>query len=245
MLGALGIDADELVQWEQDCRAEMQVQHENEVFLKIVLLANIVGYQHAAYGLEYPTSVAAPSFSFFANYAPDWQEKFVVRHAKHHGSRVAYGKRVSAPIVGSRPYYWTREDFTREAQAHNITIEWFENSIGRGGTTALFGLSSFSGVDGPMLRKKTHILIRTALEEMENRLLEKNLPQLFVTLSDQERNYLCWVLDGKTSGEIADIMEISKASVENMQRKLPERFDRNGIFATAFFAYRLGLLTAV
>lgn len=235
-------EEDDILQWSRDCRAELQVDHENEVFLKFVLLANVIGFRYASYGLEYPTSVAEPSFTLYANYAHDWQEKFVVRHVKHHGSRVAYGKRASDPAPGASPYYWTRADFMREAEANNVKLEWIENMPGRGGTTALVGLAGVTATDSPLLRKKTHILIAEVVEAMEARLLKKNLPQLFVELTDQEKKYLLWVLDGKTSGEIADIMSIRKAAVENMQRNLPDKFDRKGIFATAFLAYRLGLL---
>lgn len=233
---------EELTQWMRDCSSELQMPHESEAFLKFVLLANILGYNYAAYGLEYPTSVAEPPFTFYANYTKDWYQKFVERHIKHHGSKVAYGKRTIEPQDGSNIYYWRRADFWREAEANNIEIEVFETISGEGGTVALVGLSGRTVPDSEILRKKTRVLIDLTVEVMGRLLIKKNLPQVEVTLKDFERKYLLWVLDGKTSGEIADIMHISKQSVENMQRKLPERFDKKGIFATAFLAYRIGML---
>lgn len=233
----------EIAQWEHDCRTQLQMDHENEVFLKFVLLANILGYRYAAYGLEYPTSVAEPPFTFFANYAPDWHHKFVDRNPKHHGSRVAYGKRTVEPPDGSEGYNWSRIDFQREAQGNHINFEWFDTIQGPGGTVSLVGLAGRHTPDSTLLRRKTRMLIDLLIEGMNNLLLKKNMPQMFVELTEQERKYLQWVLDGKTSGEIADIMHIRKSAVENMQRSLPERFDRNGIFVTAFLAYRLGMLT--
>lgn len=230
-------------EWTNDCREQLKVDHENEVFLKFVLLAKIIGYRRVSYGIEYPTSVAEPSFSYYANYTTDWQEKFIERHAKHHGSRVAYGKRSAVPPEGSSPYYWTRSDFFREAEANMVKFEVLKEIPGRGGTEAIVGLSDLTEADGPLIRQKANILIGEVAAAMELRLLTKNLPQLFVQLTEQERKYLLWVLDGKTSGEIADIMGIRKAVVDNMQRSLPDRFDRKGAFATAFLAYRLGLLS--
>lgn len=235
-------DEDDLRQWRSDCRGELRVHRPHEVFIKFVLLAGILGYRHVAYGLEYPTSIAEPTFSYYSNFAPDWQDKFNTKNMKHHGSRVAYGRRKSTPLPGASDYFWSRRDFFREAEAYGVYLEWVDNIPGRGGTIALVGLGGFNGQDDAILRRKTHILIEETVEAMEKLLLQKNLPQLFVKLTENERKYLLWVLDGKTASEIADIMGISKAAAENMQRKLPERFERKGIFATAFLAYRLGML---
>lgn len=237
-------NSEEIARWARDCRGELLMDHENEVYLKFVILSNILGYRYAAYGLELPTSVAEPSFSLFVNYADDWQSKYVERNARHHGSRVAYGKRTRPTERHEKKYYWQREDFLREARLHNITPEWFEQSTGTGGSIAFVALSERTEPCSPGFNQLVRILIDEANERMRRLLLEKYLPQAYIKLSDVERVYLAWVLDGKTSGEIADIMSIPKPSVENLQRKLPERFEKKGIAPTAFLAYRLGLLEA-
>lgn len=237
-------DLDDLALWERDCRSELQMPHENEVFVKFVILADCIGYQYAAFGLELPTSVAAPSFSLYANYAADWQEKYVSRDPRHHGSRVAYGKRTTPTAEMETWYYWRREDFRREAEANGITPSWTEQMRTPFGAVSFFALASKAS-GGPLLQPGPHlrILVAATNEAMLRILVPKHLPQAAIELTEVERIYLCWVLDGKTAGEIADIMAISKPSVENMQRKLPERFDTKGITGTAFLAYRLGLLT--
>lgn len=235
-------NTDEIARWLQDCRGELAMDHENEVFLKFVILANFLGYQHVAYGLELPTSVAAPSFSLFNNYADDWQEKFVERHARHHGSRVAHGKRTRPTAEHETRYYWHREDFMREAHEHDIKPEWLEQSKGEGGSIAFVALAERGPQCSPRLNQKVRMLIDATNEAMRRVLLAKYLPQAHIKLNGVERLYMAWVLDGKTSGEIADIMHMPKPSVDNLQRKLPERFSMKGITATAFLAYRLGLL---
>jgi len=228
-------------QWEDDCCRELAVEHESEVFRKFVSLANALGYRYVAYGLEYPSSLAEPHFSFFCNFRDDWQEKFLNPSATNHGSKVCYGKRISAPVAGGSDYYWTRRDFLREARAAGVHLKWLEVIDGRGGTTAMVGLSR-NPDDGWQVRHKTHALIQAVVEAMELRLLRKNLPQFFIELNAQERQYLRWVLDGKTSDVIATIMGIKASRIKYMQRTLPPQFDRAGIYPTAFFAYRLGLL---
>lgn len=237
-------NSDEMGQWARDCRGELAMDHENEVFLKVAILGNFLGYKHVAYGLELPTSVAAPAFFLFANYAADWQEKYVERHARHHGSRVAYNKRTNPKPEHDRKYYWQREDFRREAHEHDIKPEWYEQTKGEGGSIAFIALADRAAQCSVGFNQKVRILIDETNAAMRRILLAKHLPQAHVKLNDVERLYMAWVLDGKTSGEIADIMAIPKPSVDNLQRKLPERFGMKGITATAFLAYRLGLLSA-
>jgi hypothetical protein len=232
-----------IARWKSECRFELQLPHENEVFLKFVLLANILGFKSVAIGLELPLSIAEPWCTFFANYAVDWREKFLDRHPKHHGPRVAYGKRTEGPGQPSHAYYWTPADFRREAELNNIEADWTDVIQGPGGAIATVCLAGRTIAHSPELAEKTRVLVDIAVAAMMDILIEKQIPQFSIKLSTTEREYLAWVLDGKTSGEITDIMKISKGAADNMQRKLPERFQRNGIFVTAFLAYRLGMLS--
>ena len=228
--------------WECDCRSELfGINHENEAFLKLVLLANILGYKYVAYGFECPISVAEPAFSFYSNFAHDWQEKFVERHPKHHGSRVAYGKRTSDKF-DNHSYYWKRDDFMVEARNNGIVFDRLDKVDGSAGTMSIVGLAGCSVKNTPQLIEDSSVLIRLAAEVLGGRLINKLLPQFRVTLSKQEREYMAWVLDGKTAGDIAEIMQINPSAVEYMQRKLPPLFDRKGIFATAVLAFRMGML---
>lgn len=220
------------------------MDHENEIFLKFVILANLLGYRYAAYGLELPTSVAEPSFSLFANYAPDWQSKYVERCGRHHGSSVACGKRTRPADYHAQKYHWQRHDFEREAEQHHIIPEWVEQSAGEGGSITFVALADRVEPISPGFNQRVRVLIDLAGERMRRVLLGKYLPQAYIRLREVDRIYLAWVLDGKTAGEIADIMAITKPAVENLARKLQEKFDKKGIAATAFLAYRLGLLEA-
>ncbi len=231
-----------IARWESECRFELQLPHENEVFLKFVLLANILGYDFVGIGVELPLSIAEPWCIFYANYAADWREKFIDRHPKHHGPRVAYGKRTEGPDQPSHSYYWTPSDFRREAALNNVEVDWTETIQGTGGTIATVWLAGRTKERNPELTAKTRVLVDLAVTSLISILNEKHTPQYSIKLNATERQYLAWVLDGKTSGEITDIMKISKGAADNMQRKLPERFQRNGIFVTAFLAYRLGML---
>lgn len=216
------------------------MSHENEVFLKFVLLAGILGFDKVSFGLEIPTSVAAPAFVFFANYAPDWQDKFVESLPKHHGARVAYGKRTT-PAYEGESTYWSRDDFYREAAANMIAEQSIKRFAGPAGCTSYFAMEPTASNDADV--ERTDTLIRLTSASMTRILLPKHLPQSGLSLTPTEIRIMLWVLDGKTAGEISDILTIGKSAIENHQRKLQERFETKGIFATAFLAYRMGRLT--
>lgn len=235
------VDGD-IKQWEQDCHAELFAIHENEVFLKLVLLAGILGYSQVSLGVELPTSAAEPSFSYWCNYQEDWVEKFVVRHVRHHGSRVSISKRKSRPVPGMSTTHWSKCDFEREAKAYGVAFQIWQSARAKHGVVATIGLSGRTEPLSALVEQQTHILIDMTVDVIAGLLLDKHLPEHRVQISEIERRYMCWVLDGKTAGEIVSIMGIPKAQVDAMQRNLPQRFEKKGIFPTSFLAYRMELL---
>lgn len=232
-----------ITHWESECRFELQMPHENDVFVKFVLLAKILGYDHVGVALELPLSIAEPWCTFFANYTPDWQEKFVIRHPKHHGPRVAYGKRSAGPDVPGHDYYWTRADFAREAALNGIEADWSDKINGAHGSVTTVALANRTTERSAETDANTRVLVDIAVQSLNQVLYEKYAPQIHIKLSKTEQEFLAWVLDGKTAGEITDIMKISKGAADNLQRRLAERFQRSGIINVAFLAYRLGMLS--
>jgi hypothetical protein len=235
-------DSETLRQWERDCRSELAADHENDVFLKLVLLARIIGYSDVSLGIELPTSAAEPSFSYWCTYPQDWLAKFVERDPRYHGSRAALNKRKSPPARGMSENHWSKCDFEREAQAYGIVFQVWEAVRAGGGTVAFIGLSGRSTPLSELVEQQTRILIDMTVDAITPLLLDKHLPEHRVPISEIERRYMCWVLDGKTAGEIQIIMGLTKAQVDAMQRALPQRFGKKGIFPTSFFAWRMDML---
>lgn len=235
-------DAETLQQWERDCRSELAADHENEVFLKLVLLARVLGYRDVSLGVELPTSAAEPSFSYWCTYPHDWLVKFVERDPRYHGSRAALHKRKSLPLPGMSLNHWSKYDFEREAQAYGIEFQVWQAVRARSGAVAFIGLSGRTEPLSTLVEQQTGILIDMTVDAIANLLLEKHLPEHRVNISETERRYMCWVLDGKTAGEIQIIMGITKSQVDAMQRALPLRFGKKGIFPTSFLAWRMDML---
>jgi len=233
---------DSLSQWEDECKTQLDAEHENNAFLNFVLLANFLGYKRVAYGLEVPTSVIEPAFSFYSNFADDWRERFVGRGVRDYSSRVALGKRSGEAANEDSAYYWSKSDFQREISINGIELQFSEVSQGRAGSISHVGLADNEEALTVDLLKRTRILVDHAIEALERLLIEKHLPQAAIQLTDAERLYLLWVLEGKTAGEIATIMDLQLSHVETMQKRLPGRFGKKGAFSTAFLAFRLGLL---
>lgn len=237
-------ESDNIDQWKIDCREQFAVNHENEVFLKFVLLARQLGYRHASLAVEIPSSVIEPVVALWASYADDWVEKFVERHVRHHGARMGYGKRKSAPAPGCHQYHWSRCDFWREARAYEIEFEVEEAIPGRRGTSALVGLASHAGVKSALHHSMLNFLIGCAIGAMTPLLLDKYLPQHRATITEIERRYMCLVLDGYPNPDIAEVLGIPVKDASTIQRNLPKRFDKLGIVPASFLAYKLGLLEA-
>lgn len=235
---------EDLGQWEKDCQLELLADHENEVFLKFTLLSQLLGFAKGSVGIELPTSVAQPAFCYYSNFAADWQEKFVERHAKHHGAKVAHKKRTASPPAGVNEYYWVAGDFQWEADANDIVFDYRVTLPGPFGTIANAGLSGYSGSASEYSRalERAAMLVGLTIDSMRSCLVKKYLPQASLKLDAIEKQYLSWVLDGKTTAEIIEIINGDKTSVTKLQKALPQKFDRSGVVATAVLALRMDML---
>ena len=232
---------DEYSEWERCCRAAVDLQHEHEVFNGFVTLAEMLGYSYATFGLKFPTSFVAPRYSFYANYLPDWSERFVAQKSSHHGSYVAKHKRTVEP-QGRDVYNWAPQDFDYEAELHGIHFDDSRTMPGEFGTVARIGVAGNSRPRDPVLRRKTKMMFDWVIRMMNLRLITKNLPQCEIVLTNIEREYLLWVLDGRPQEELAGLMHVNDKSIKAMYRELQKRFDRRSIYTVAAMAREMKML---
>lgn len=230
--------APEISQWEQDCIAQFALASripEGYFFDKLVHLANTLGHKHVGFGMEYPISVNSPRFSFFCNYPADWDDKYVSFIPKFIDSTTSTGKRTIP-----KPGYWNIDDFYGEALANNIDLAHTLTAPCPGNSTAIIGLTA-SNMQG-WTEEHAIVLSTIAISAIAPVLLQKNLPQAFIELEPIQKIYLGLVLDGLETEDCVKPLGMSKKDIDTMRKTLNHRFKRPSIAATAWFAYRMGML---
>lgn len=230
-------------EWRSRCLYGLQQKSEFAMFASFVDLAAELGYSKVAYGLEFPNSIARPDFCYFANFQPDWRSRFSAVETLKLGAKSALGKRTPGLFEDDSPH-WRKEDFVREAQEHGLKFVWLEAIPGLAGTTSFVGLAEGDEFPSTETQYNIRVLADYLAMSMTGCLVPKHMPQSLLEITQTETQCLQWVLDGKTAGEIADILDLTVYATRHMQRTLCEKFEKRSILATAVLAYRMGLLTA-
>lgn len=183
----------------------------------VVSLARDLGFDHCAYGLRMPTPLTQPKIAMFNNYPVVWQRRYQEKSYLAVDPTVQHGMRSLLPVIWSENLFAPARELWEDARSFGLDVGWAQASRdinGVGGMLTLARSSDpISGAELQDKRLKMAWLSQMAHLGMSRLLAVKMIPEIGVQLSCREIEVLRWTGDGKTSGEIADILNISERTV--------------------------------
>lgn len=191
---------------------------EQEIFDRVAVLAQDLGFDYCAYGLQMPVPVSSPKVFMVNNYPDAWRKKYADAGYLAIDPTVRHGRSSMSPISWSAHDQKSHRDFWEDAAAHNIAHGWCQSSFTRTGIGGLLTLSRSSEpitVD-ELTHKETQLrwLVSVTHESMAQRQVGRLNALNPVQLSTRETEILRWTADGKSAQEIADILHVTKHTVE-------------------------------
>lgn len=152
----------------------------------------------------------------------------------------------------TRPYFWTEipelPDLTKEEREYLRRAA--AQNLGEGLGIPLFGPAGRNGYAAlgfgrPERPHPDEVLELQAAAQMGHlgycRLLLKDLPN-GTSLSAREREILRWVARGRTNSQIAEILQLSRNTVETYIRRCFEKLDVNDRVSAALRGIALGMV---
>ena len=204
--------------WQEDqLHALHAVECEHKLFEIIVLHARKLGFEHCAYGLRMPLPLTQPKIAMFNNYPVAWQRRYQNENYFAIDPTVQHGMRSQLPVIWSDNLFAPAREFWEDARSFGLHVGWAQssrdvNSVG-GMLTLARSSDSLSGTELQDKRLKMAWLTHTAHLGMSRLLAAKMIPDIGVQLSYREIEVLRWTGDGKTSADIAEIINISERTV--------------------------------
>lgn len=191
---------------------------EQEIFDRVALFAKEIGFDYCAYGLQMPIPVSSPKVFMVNNYANAWQQQYANAGYLAIDPTVRHGCTSISPISWSSRDQKGNRDFWDDAVAHDISHGWCQSSFTRTGIGGLLTLSRSSEpitVD-ELTHKETQLrwLVSVTHESMALRQVGRLNDLNPVQLSPREAEILRWTADGKSAQEIADILHVTKHTIE-------------------------------
>jgi DNA-binding CsgD family transcriptional regulator len=200
-------------------------------------VANIVkqiGYEHFIYGVQVRTSLTRPYQFVFSGYPKEWRDHYVEVGYQNIDPTVAHcikNKRV-IPIIWNSQLSRNRPAarMMGEAKEFGLASGVSFSVHGRYGEAAMLSLSSSTHPRQAKQDIAEYLgrgqLLACYLHEAIQRLVlsKEALPLQKIGLTGREKECLLWASEGKTSGEIADILNLSERTVnfhfQNISQKM-------------------------
>ena len=202
---------------EEQLHALHTAECEHTLFEIIASLARDLGFDNCAYGLRMPIPLTQPQIAMFNNYPAAWQKIYQEKSYLTTDPTVQHGMRSLLPVIWSEKLFAPARELWEDARSFGLSVGWAQSSRDLNGTTGMLTLARTCELlsDAELLNKELKMIWLTQVAHlgMSRLLTTKMIPEIGVQLSCREIEVLRWTGDGKTSGEISDILNISERTV--------------------------------
>jgi LuxR family quorum-sensing system transcriptional regulator SolR len=208
--------------------------------------AKDLGFEYCAYGIRVPVPVTKPKLFTTNNYPKAWQQRYREANYISIDPTVVHGMHSITPLVWSDETFAGCPALWEEARSHGLRVGWAQacynaNAVG-GLLTLARSHDDLSPHEVQERSPKMSWLVYAAHETFCRLLISRIAPDAAVALSPREIEVLRWTADGKTSGEIGDIISISERTVNFHVNNAIAKLRTGNKTAATIKAALLGLL---
>ena len=233
--------------WQDDqFHSLLSIQCEHQLLEALVAIARDLGFDYCAYGLRIPVPVSRPKVAMFNNYPTAWQERYQEQGYVSVDPTVRHCMQSIFPIVWSDDVFASAQEMWEEARSFGLQAGWAQSSRDANGVGGMLTLArsgeALSDVELRGKSLKMAWLTQVAHLGMSRCLTARLLPDAEVRLTKRELAVLRWTGDGKTSGEIGQIMRISERTVNFHVRNAVVKLGTTNKLAATVKAVMLGML---
>jgi LuxR family transcriptional regulator len=186
---------------------------ERELFRRIESAAIALGFEHVAYGFQSPLPLSRPKITLLNNYPQSWQVCYAQAGYLQIDPTVAHGRRSQAPIIWSDQIFAGAQGLWDEARAHGLRVGWAQSSLDGLGAGGMLTLSRsgelLSAKELEANQQKMRWLVHVAHMALARSLKAKLHDKSSHCLTGRELEILKWTADGKSSQDIANIINLS------------------------------------
>lgn len=189
----------------------------SEIYEKIVNASHALGFEYCAYGLRLPTPISNPRTVMLNNYPVQWQERYASQGYLVIDPTVAHGRQSQTPLVWDRSLFNETPLLWDESQSYGLRFGWAQSSLDAVGVGGMLSLARsrepLTQVELESQEVKMRWLVNIAHLALSRQYVTDLVRESQLDLTSREVEVLKWTADGKSSGEIADLLAISENTV--------------------------------
>lgn len=173
-----------------------------------------MGFDHCAYGVRVPLQFAKPQILMLNNYSRAWQARYQDK------GYLAIDPTVRHGLVSLDAYAWPdralpgeHEEFWAEAHARGLRDGISLPVLAANGIRGMFTVTRSTADADSDATTKLDWLSNTVHQSMSRAVARESFHAHEGLLTDRELEVLKWTADGKTSGQIAEVIGITERTV--------------------------------
>jgi len=210
------------------CALGDEALDERQLFQRVERAAHGLGFAHCAYGIRVPLPITRPRLGMLSNYPQPWQQRYQEAGYLEADPTVRHGLHSAAPIVWNDEVFAATPALWAEAREHGLQVGVAQSSRDWHGVA---GMLTLARGHEPLRHAEVKAfapafgwLVQAAHVAFSRRLVPQLAGSPGHALTAREAEVLRWTADGKTAGEISDILLVSEHTVAfhlgNAVRKL-------------------------
>ena len=218
-----------------------------DLFARIASAAASLGFEYCAYGLRAPLPLSNPRTAFLNNYPCAWCERYAEAGYVHVDPTVRHATRSQAPLLWSDMAFHATPKLWEEARGHGLRHGWAQGMRDANGLAGMLTLARPLGSIDRKELKHQEVRMRCLASFAHMELPRLLAPQLALDsppeLTGREVEVLKWTADGKTAGEISNLLSVSENTVNFHVKNAVSKLCAANKTAAVVRAAMLGLLT--
>ena len=219
---------------------------EQELFGCVVELANAMGFEYCAYGVQMPIPISRPAVRMFNNYSEAWRDCYKQRGYLQVDPTVRHAMKSTLPVVWSDDLFEPAKEMWEEARAHGLQYGWAQASRDASGSVGMLTLARSAEQLGEteLHAKQAEMvwLTQSVHASMARLLAPKLAPESTVVMTAREKEVLRWTAEGKTASEVAQILSVSERTINFHINNVVTKLGASNKTQAAVKAAALGML---
>lgn len=204
------------LRWQDSYEQLRAATDERQLFDRIAHLTKQLGFEYCCYGIRVPLPVSNPSVAIFDTYPAGWMKHYQESRFIDVDPTVREGLTSSRLIVwpettANAPKLWS------DAHDFGLKVGVAHSSWAARGAYGLLTMARhadpLTSTEIDQLTLQASWLADLSHALMSELLVPKMAPEAKVVLTLRECEVLCWTGEGKTAGEIGQILNISERTV--------------------------------
>jgi LuxR family transcriptional regulator len=219
----------------------------DKVFQRMEAATHALGFEYFAYSRRGPLPLTNPRLFLVDNYPACWREHYEQANYIAIDPTLIHARNSTAPLIWSDEVFACTPQLWAQARSMGLRVGWTQATLDgygiRGTLTLTRGEPPLTPLELDAKELSMSWLVQIAHTVLSRSYEpQRRIAHRLAALTPREADVLKWHGDGKTAGEISEILSISVDTVKFHTRNAAEKLGTSNKTAAVVRAAMLGLL---